>query len=169
MIENPVSGESVVWLARTDHCVRWEHRLRPGGGVPLDHVHPVQHERFEVLEGTATFRRGRERVRLGAGESIEIPAGTAHGFRNETTADVRLLCEVRPALRFVDYLETIFALARDGKVTRRGMAGPLRSAVMVRELGEVAFLPHVPFAVQRAGAALLAPVGKLLGHRGTYP
>lgn len=32
--------------------------LRPGGAVPIPHVHPVQTERFEVVDGVMRFRVG---------------------------------------------------------------------------------------------------------------
>ena len=40
-------------------------------------------------------------------------------------------CVVRPALQFESLIETMFALAADGKTNRKGMPNPLRLAVIV--------------------------------------
>jgi hypothetical protein len=52
---NPVSGETITFVetaAETggDYTVI-ECAVRPGGGVPMAHVHPNQSETFEVLDG----------------------------------------------------------------------------------------------------------------------
>jgi quercetin dioxygenase-like cupin family protein len=48
------------------------------------HTHPHQEESFDVLSGILdVFVDGRWR-RLQRGESVRIPKGTVHGFRNST-------------------------------------------------------------------------------------
>ena len=54
---NPVSGETITFVetaAETggDYTVI-ECAVRPGGGVPMAHVHPNQSETFEVLEASS--------------------------------------------------------------------------------------------------------------------
>ena len=78
------------------------------------------------------------------------------------------MCEVRPALRFEQLLETMFALAADGKTNQKGMPNLLRLAVIARAYFDVVRLPFPPPSVQRAALALGAPVGRLLGYRPTY-
>ena len=62
----------------------------------------------------------------------------------------------------------MFALAADGKTNRKGMPNPLRLAVIARPPFDVVRLPFPPAVVQRAGLALGAPVGKVLGYPSTY-
>jgi len=81
---------------------------------------------------------------------------------------VRFRCEVRPALQFEQLLETMFALAADGKTNRKGMPNPLRLAVIARAHVDVVRLPFPPAFVQRIGLGLAAPLGRLLGYRSTY-
>lgn len=75
------------------------------GGLPPEHVHPRQRERFEVLDGTIrAVIDGTER-RYGQGETFEVPAGTSHTMTAEGPARVRW--EVRPALRTAEFFESL--------------------------------------------------------------
>jgi len=55
--------------------------INPGGGVP-PHVHPSMEERFTVKEGRAEFLAGRKWVGAGPGETVAVPPGTRHAYRN---------------------------------------------------------------------------------------
>jgi hypothetical protein len=78
------------------------------------------------------------------------------------------VCEVSPALGFEQLLETMFSLAADGKVNRKGMPNPLRLAVIARHHFDDVRLPFPPAWLQRLGLALGAPLGRLLGFEATY-
>jgi hypothetical protein len=78
------------------------------------------------------------------------------------------VCEVRPALQFEQLLETMFALAAEGKTNSKGMPKPLRLAVIARAHFDTVRLPFPPVFLQRAGLALAAPLGRLLGYGPTY-
>ncbi len=75
---------------------------------------------------------------------------------------------MRPALQFEALLETMFALAADGKTNRKGMPNPLRLAVIARHHFDDVRLPFPPVWLQRLGLALGAPVGRALGYRASY-
>jgi quercetin dioxygenase-like cupin family protein len=75
------------------------------GGLPPEHLHPRQVERFEVLEGTVrTIVEGAERL-YEVGETFEVPAGTPHQMGGEGSA--RMRWEVRPALRTAEFFERL--------------------------------------------------------------
>jgi quercetin dioxygenase-like cupin family protein len=81
------------------------------GGMPPDHFHPRQDERFEVLEGAVrTIIDGTER-RYGSGETFEVPAGTPHQMAGDGPARVRW--EVRPALRTAEFFERLYGEGPD--------------------------------------------------------
>jgi quercetin dioxygenase-like cupin family protein len=171
-IENPVTGEAVHFLqtaAETDgELVEIEVTIEPDGAVAAAHVHPYQSERFEVLEGTLEFRRGREKVVAGAGDVVVVPAGTAHSFRNAGETCARFRCEVRPALQFERFLVTMFGLPADGKTNRKGMPSPLRLATIANAHFDDVRLPHVPAFAQKAALVAGAAVGRLAGFRPAY-
>ncbi len=81
---------------------------------------------------------------------------------------MRFRCEVRPALQFEQLVETMFALAADGKTNKKGMPNPLRLAVIARAHFDIVRLPFPPTFVQRLGLALGAPLGRILGYTPTY-
>src|SRR5262249_49227935 len=70
--------------------------VAPDGRVPGAHVHPVQEERFEVVSGTMRFRRGRETVLAGPGDTLVVPPGTAHRFANAGQGPAVVRVEGRP-------------------------------------------------------------------------
>jgi Cupin domain len=121
-----------------------------------------------VLEGTLEFRRGRRTITAGAGEVVTVAPGTRHSFRNAGQTVARFRCEVRPALQFERFLETMFALANDGKTNRKGMPSPLRLAVLANAHFDDVRLPYVPAFAQKAALVTGAAVGRLAGFRPTY-
>lgn len=171
-IENPITGERITFLAtsaETDgEAVVIETVVQPGGFVAAAHVHPAQSERFAVAAGKLGLRIGRKKSTLGPGEVATVGAGTPHRFWNAGDDPVRFVCEVRPALRFESLLETMFALAADGKTGRKGMPNPLRLAVIANAHFDTVRLPFPPAWLQKAGLAMGAPVGRLFGYRPTY-
>jgi quercetin dioxygenase-like cupin family protein len=171
-IENPVTGERITFLATsrdTDgEAVVIETVVQPDGFVAAAHVHPSQSERFAVAEGTLGLKVGGKKLTLRPGDVAVVEAGTAHKFWNAGEEPVRFSCEVRPALQFESLLETMFALAADGKTSRKGMPNPLRLAVIAKAHFDTVRLPFPPAWIQAAGLALDAPLGRLLGYGATY-
>lgn len=75
----------------------------PESPFPPAHLHPEQDERFEVIEGTLTFVvDGEERV-VAAGESIDVPRGSAHQVRNAGEVPATAIWQTRPALRTAEF------------------------------------------------------------------
>jgi mannose-6-phosphate isomerase-like protein (cupin superfamily) len=58
----------------------FEQWVAPGNGAPT-HTHPVE-EVLTVRQGQAEMWIGQERVVVTAGQSLIVPAGRQHGFRN---------------------------------------------------------------------------------------
>jgi mannose-6-phosphate isomerase-like protein (cupin superfamily) len=58
----------------------FEQWIAPGNGAPT-HSHPVE-EVLTVRQGQAEMWIGQERVVVTAGQSLIVPAGRQHGFRN---------------------------------------------------------------------------------------
>ena len=171
-ITNHVTGETLVFrttAAETNgESVVVETFVTPSGAVAAAHVHPSQQETFEIIAGELEFRLGREQFVARAGDRVVVPASTPHRFRNVGGETAHFVCEVRPALGFEQLIETMFSLAADGKVNRRGLPNPLRLAVIAHHhFGDVR-LPFPPAWLQRLGLLLGAPVGRLFGYRPTY-
>ena len=147
-IQNPVTGERIVFhqtAADTNgEAVVIETFVQPGGFVAAAHVHPSQEERFQVLRGSVGFQVGREKQVAGPGTRVTVPAGKPHNFWNAGDDVAQFVCEIRPALQFESLLETMFALAEDGKTNRKGMPNPLRLAVIANAHFDTVHLPFPP-------------------------
>jgi len=68
-------------------CI-FEQWVAPGAGAPT-HCHPVE-EVLTVREGEAEMWIGDERVIVAAGQSLIVPAGRPHGFRNSGSATLHV-------------------------------------------------------------------------------
>ena len=175
-LENPVTGERFTFVETAattgGELLSFELALRPGGAVPLPHVHPIQTERFEVVEGRMRFRVGVRTVVAGPGDVVEVPPGVTHGFANAGDDEARVRVEVRPALAMEDMLAEVVAMAHTGRLTARGMPRNLLDlAALARTYDQEAHAPLLSVRVQRA---LLAPLVRIArarrgGHGSTRP
>jgi quercetin dioxygenase-like cupin family protein len=159
-LENPVTGERFTFTHTASstggELLAFDFALRPGGAVPIPHVHPIQTERFEVLEGRMRFRVGLRTRVAGPGDVIEVAPGVAHSFANAGDAEARLRVEVRPALAMEEMFAEVVAMARAGRMTRRGLPrNPLDLAVLARAYDQEAHAALLSVGVQRL---LLAPL-----------
>jgi quercetin dioxygenase-like cupin family protein len=159
-LENPVTGERFTFTdtaATTGgELLAFDFALRPGGAVPIPHVHPVQTERFEVVTGRMRFRVGLRTVHAGPGDVVEVAPGVMHAFANDGDEEARLRVEVRPALRMEEMFAEVVAMAEAGRMTRRGLPRNLLDlATLARRYDQEAHAPFLSVGVQRM---LLAPL-----------
>lgn len=66
--------------------------VAPGGHTPKHH-HPYEHEVF-VLEGEGTVLEGDAVHALRAGDTVYVPPGQVHQFRNTGSTTMKFLCLV---------------------------------------------------------------------------
>ena len=171
-LENAVTGEVLVFHRTSEETdgesVLVETIVRPHGFVAAAHVHPYQSERFEIEQGTVAFKVDGEEIVAGPGETVVVPAGSSHKFWNAGETEAVFVTEVRPALQFERLLQTMFALANDGKTNGKGMPNPLRLAVIANAHFDDVRLPFPPAWMQKAGLLLGAPLGRALGFQPEY-
>src|SRR5215208_2645274 len=160
-IFNERTGQRMRFLLRAadtnGELLRIETVNPPTGVAEPTHVHPRQETRAEMVSGTLLFSvDGRER-RLGRGEAITIPAGTAHHFVSDGDEDAVAIQEARPALRTAEFFETYFDLAERGELDADGRPSLLRFAALGPAFADEIRLVSPPWFVQRAAFALLGP------------
>jgi quercetin dioxygenase-like cupin family protein len=109
VIENSRTGEQIDFEIRTPEVLSmlstW---TRPGHRTP-EHMHPEMEESFEILSGKAAFRIGGTETVAAPGEIIVVPPGTPHLAWNPTDGPVGLRITMRPALRWAEFTERLFA------------------------------------------------------------
>ena len=175
VIEDPVLRQRFSFRQTVDddggdvlHVEVW---VDPAGGV-TPHVHPAIEERFEVLAGRPSFLAGRTWQEAAPGQTIVVPPGLRHSYRNDGDEVAHMVCDVRPPSTLQPFLEDAAALSRAGKITRKGLPkgldALLQAAVMVhayRDMVTLLFPPLPPPAVQRVVMPLLARLGERRGYR----
>ena len=169
VLENPQTGERLVFHETSEstggELLRFELVFRPRGYTAIKHVQPNQEERHDVLEGRLGIEVDGRRQTLGPGESVTFPPGVVHRLFAVDDDLVRVRFEIRPAQRAEYLIEAFFRLASSGRVSRRGYPNPLQLAVLARTYRDEGHPTRLPFALQQAAAALLAPLGRRLGYR----
>lgn len=171
--ENPATLERAVivdlpWLNAEGSAVA-ELTAVPGTRVVGEHMHPALVERFSVEDGELTVLLDGQKSVLGAGERAEIQPGVWHDWWNEGDRTAIVRVEITPGERFVHLVETLFGLAREGHVNKRGMPHPLQLALLATEFSDIIVFRNPPTAVQRALFGILAPLARRRGYRATYP
>jgi hypothetical protein len=102
------------------------------------------------------FRVGLRTVHAGPGDVVEVAPGVAHSFSNPGDTEARLRVEVRPALAMERMFAEVIAMARAGRMTRRGLPrSPLDLALLARTYDREAHAPLLSVGAQRL---LLAPL-----------
>ena len=161
--------EFLATAADTDgELVRCRVRVAPLRAAPPEHFHPHQEETFKVERGRLGYMLGTARRDAEQGELVVVPAGTNHSFWNAGDDELVVVIEVRPAMRFEDFAETIHVLIRDGKLNAGGRrANPLLLAVVADAFHREWRLTHMS-PVARALLPILAFIGRRAGLRGHY-
>jgi mannose-6-phosphate isomerase-like protein (cupin superfamily) len=172
-IQNPVTGERVVVRVGTEdsggELLVADVYVRPGGAVAGEHVHPAIEEYFTVVRGRVGFRLdGRETI-AELSQCLQVPAGMAHDWWNVGEEEALVTVEIRPGGRFEEMIVNLFGFAQDGKTNSKGMPNLLQAALFAREFEDVLYFTKPPRAVQKVLFAVLAPIARLLGYRGSYP
>ena len=174
MIEDPVLRQRLNFTRSIDedgveilHVETW---VDPGGGV-TPHFHPAMEERFEIFAGRPSFLAGRKWRTASPGETVVVPAGTRHAYRNKTDDVVHMVCHVKPPSTLQQFLEDAAALGRAGKTTRfalpRSPSALLEAATIAwhyRNMAVLLFPPLPPPAIQRIVLPLIARLGERRGY-----
>ena len=170
--ENPVTGErSIIRIGTAE--TNGEHLisdlyLRPGAAVVGEHFHPKIYERFTVVVGRIEFVIDGQSAIAETGRCLEVPPGVSHDWWNAGTGEAHVIVEIWPASRFEEMLRNFWGLAQDGKTNRKGRPNLLQLSLTVREFADVIQFTRPPLAVQKILFAVLAPISRFLGLRGSY-
>ncbi|MDQ3729938.1 MAG: cupin domain-containing protein [Actinomycetota bacterium] len=142
IIENAATGERVRFVRTAEETggellVMEDRWTRPGHVVPR-HIHPGIEERWTVIEGRVAYTVDGTETIAGPGDSVVAPAGSPHSARNAGNGEVLVRIEMRPPLRWEDFVHQLFALAGEN----------LDDEVAARSLSELfsEFAPEIELA-----------------------
>ena len=163
VIENPVTGERMTFIrtsAQTGGALaEMDLELSPSAFLAAEHIHLRQEEKFDVLEGRIRLRfEGEEHLR-GPGESVVVPAGSAHSWAPDG-GGARVRVTFTPGADIEAFFEEFFRAARAGRTNAKGLPSPF--AVARLGLAHDMYLAGPPVPLQRAAFRVLAGASRLL-------
>lgn len=134
---NPLTGERIVFLqTAADTGGRllemdnfW---MRPEHRTP-EHIHPDMQERWEVIAGAVRFRIAGVEQTAGPGEIAMAPAGAPHLAWNVAQGPVHLRIQMRPALRWEQFVERLFGLAGAAHADGIDVTDPTLAVALLQE------------------------------------
>lgn len=159
LVDDPV-GRQRIGFQRTvaedgEEVLSVEMWVDPGGGVP-PHIHPAVEERFEVLAGSPSFLAGRSWQTAAPGDTVVVPPGVRHAYRNRGDEIAHVVCRARPPSTLQPFLEEVAALGRAGKLTSSALpktpGAALEAAAIAhrhRDMVVLLFPPMPPPWLQR--------------------
>lgn len=166
VLEVPMAGRIVFRQTAADtggELLQFDFFLPPAHESAEPHLHPKQHERFEVVSGKVRGKVGEEERTAAAGESSEMPPGTSHFWWNDGEEEAHLLVEVRPALRTEQFYETMERLS----VGEKGIPSKLHAAVVMREYKDEFRIAMFDGPVKGALIVVMAAIGRMRGYKAT--
>jgi quercetin dioxygenase-like cupin family protein len=116
VLEGP-DGFRLTLVELGEDALIMEARYAGNGTMPPEHMHPAQHERFEVIEGRVRVVLDGEEHRYRAGAEFNVPAGTPHQMAGDGEALVAW--EVRPPLRTAEFFERLYTEVLTGALGGR--------------------------------------------------
>jgi quercetin dioxygenase-like cupin family protein len=119
--------------------------LQPRHVIALEHLHPRQEERFQVISGTVRGRMEGKDQQATQGQLVVTPPGMPHVWWNEGPEEAHLLVEFRPALQTENFLAGVFALARRGQADKHGLPGLLQLALLAETFPDTMYPSSPPF------------------------
>jgi mannose-6-phosphate isomerase-like protein (cupin superfamily) len=171
IIENPVIGDKLQFLVTADDSKGTSLKIKLwnkiGAQGPPEHMHPKQTETFEIISGTAGIKlNGKEHI-LTAGQSITVPMNAPHKFRNAGDDELVMTAELKPALRTEYFLETLYSLAKKGKVNKDAVPKSfIHFMTILNEYYGESFIVGPPVPAQKLLSRVLGGLGKFLGYKG---
>jgi quercetin dioxygenase-like cupin family protein len=136
--------------------------------LPPEHYHPIQEERFQVLEGTIRAIVDGQDNLFQAGQEFIIPPGTPHAMHNVSSEEGRVIWQTRPAMKTEFFHETIRKLSKEGNLSTNERPSMLQLAVIFREYKDEFRLKNPPYLVQSILFGILSPIGQLRGYKARY-
>lgn len=164
------TSESFAVLQSADiegRLLRTEVRVGPCGGAqaaPM-HLHPKQEERYTLHEGYLCFYLNDEVQIYGPGETVIVPAGTPHTWRNATDSDARFTLEITPAGEGTPLFHLLHTLSQEGHPDESPLSRLLQRAVVLHRYPDQVYLAGTPVPVQKLLYRVISFVGRRMGYR----
>lgn len=171
-IRNPFNGETFIFtdVAEDPAEFVFDVFVEPGGmasGTGRQHLHPFSDEEFIVREGRLSLMVDGTWHELGPGESLVVPRGTPHLYRNGHEGATLFTATFRPGMQF---LRMFFSMASNTVrhpewYDERGEPPLLLQALTFHAYRGQGYGDGIPVWFQRLVFAILTPVALAKGYR----
>jgi mannose-6-phosphate isomerase-like protein (cupin superfamily) len=139
--------------------------MAPGANGPPPHCHVGQTETFEVVSGRVRVTLDGAEHRLGPGDSVVVPSGGVHTFRNDLEdAPLTFRVTMEPALRFQWVLSEMAKAAIRGGGSWDDLSLLEVGWIMHQVRGEYYAIPALPRPLHHALTGVLAALARLTGR-----
>jgi len=142
-----------------------------GGGNALMHVHPKADETFDVTSGALEVIVNGVRTIIRPGQSITIPRGAPHCFKNANAGPTTFTAIFTPAQQhlrfFANFAQTVERHA--DWFGREGEPSLLMMALKLHAYRDHLYLAGPPVWAQKLIFAALAPIARWRGYRVLIP
>jgi len=164
VVEHEKSGERVTVLksaADTNGAyVRFEVDVPAGfHSIPM-HKHPMQTERATIIQGRAGAMIGGKPYAFEAGTEVVIPPGKPHRWWNAGEEPLRMIAQMEPAMRFIDFIQAVYDSANAHNSEQPAL---FDGVYLLRKYRNEYRLLEVPAPVQRFVFPVIRAVGYILG------
>ncbi len=108
--------------------------VAPNTGNPK-HYHSLFEETFEVIEGELFIGMEKMTTILRPGQSITVPIGSVHFFKNKTEHNCRIRITINPGnTDFEDAMNIYYGLKKEGQLRTSGAPKKLSDLVLFIKL-----------------------------------
>ncbi|TVQ93576.1 MAG: cupin domain-containing protein [Bacteroidetes bacterium] len=174
LFSNPITGEIAGVLTFPEEtngeCMKGILISPAGASGPPEHYHPNYGEMFTIVEGAFIFLYNKEEILLKAGDNLSVKANEPHTFRAADKYAVNtFVVVVRPPGLLTELVKTLYGLAHEGKLNKKGEPGFLQAMALAKRLSEDTVFTKPPPMVQKIMASFFAPIASLMGYQAIYP
>ncbi len=172
-IDNPLTGEYIIWRTTAEESkgaeLVYDQFVPAGGAFNGEHIHLNFQEKFEIISGTGTYRLGGVTQKTTIGQVIVAPPKTRHqNPYNLDKDELHLIITVTPEMGTQTYFETLYGLARDGKLNAHHEMKFWQLVVVANDLkGRTAFI-QAPVWLQVWFLPIFSFIGHLMGYQARY-
>lgn len=138
-----------------------------GGGNAIAHIHPHADEYFHVRQGRLMVMINGKEHFADAGETIMIPRGKSHFFRNAHDGETHATVSFTPGQKHLRFFLNLAAMTvlEPQRFSPAGDVKLLQIALTLNAYRDHLYISGPPIWLQKLMFAGLAPIARLMGYR----
>lgn len=167
-LRSPATGESVRLRAADAQALVYDCDLEPGGQPPFESALMRQEKVIEVRDGRLSVLLDGQPRELVAGDTLVVPRGVPHTWRNPGHLGARLRVSWRPGLDGLELFQCTWGLCNDGLVDDKGRPDGLLFAILTSRMDAELRPSGRSAALHRLSRGAMGALLRLPEHRARY-